>query len=185
MRFALLSTLLLIGSSTSFAVELTVVTERGFVRFTVPDEWKVLKTQTKPPVSALVFQIENPADAGTPHSTNVAVSLMDTSTEAGKAAASRIGKQFGAIAPKVDSENDWTVYTQRATQNGAQYAVVDATRNVADVVVSIRFAWPELPENAPNYNASLHAAMQNIRASVSGGMGLPPERPGEVVRRPQ
>jgi hypothetical protein len=150
MRSALLLTLLLLGSSVASAVELTVVTERGFVRFTVPDEWKVLTTQTKPPVSTLVFQVENPADAGTPHSTNVAVSLMDINTEAGKSAESRIGKQYGPIAPKVASDNGWTKYTQNASQSGAQYTIVDATRHVADVVISIRFAWPELPKNAPH-----------------------------------
>lgn len=185
MRFALLSTLLLLIGSAASAVELTVVTERGYVRFTVPDEWKLLKTQTKPPVSSLVFQVENPADAGTPHSTNVAVSLMNTNTEAGKSAASRIGRQHGPVAPKVVTEEGWTVYSQNATQNGAQYAIVDATRNVADVVVFIRFAWPELSGNAPNYSASLLATMQSMQASMSGGMGVPPERPGEVIRRPQ
>ncbi|WP_457424315.1 hypothetical protein [Roseateles sp. P5_E7] len=184
MRFFVLLAALAMASAPATAVELTVVTTKGYVRFEVPDEWTVLKAQTKPPVSALAFQIANPADEGTPHSTNVAVSLMDTKTEAGKKAASRIGVQYGSASPVVSQEGAWTLYSQGADQGGVRYQVVDAARDIADVVVSIRFAWPELPANGAGYNEAMRAALRGVQNSVSGGLGIPPPRPGEVIRRP-
>jgi hypothetical protein len=145
MRPLLILFSLLLGAPAAGAVELTLVTEKGYVRFSVPDEWAVLKAQTKPPVSAMAFQVANPADDGTPHSTNVVVSLFDTSTEQGKAAAARVGKPYGPVQPQVRTRGDWTVYSQSASQHGATYHIVDAVRNAADVVVLVRFAWPCCP----------------------------------------
>jgi hypothetical protein len=175
---------LALASAPSTAIELTVVTAKGYVRFEVPDEWTVLKAQTKPPVSALAFQISNPAGQGTPHSTNVAVSLTYTKTDSGKKAASRIGVQYGSATPSVSQEGAWTLYSQGADQGGVRYQVDDAKRDVAVVVVSIRFAWPELPANGSGYNEAMRAALRGVQNSVSGGFGIPPRRPGEVIRRP-
>ena len=183
MRFFFFAAALALASAPSTAVELTVVTAKGYVQFEVPDEWTVLKAQTKPPVSAVAFQISKPADQGTPHATNVAVSLIDTKTDAGKKAASRIGVQYGSATPLVIQEGAWTLYSQGADQGGVRYQVVDATRDIADVVVSIRFAWPELPANGSGYNEAMRAALRGVQNSVSGGLGIPPPRPGEVNRR--
>lgn len=184
MRNLFITTVLLLCGHIVSAVELTVVTAGGYVRFTVPDEWQVLNAQTKPPASALVFQIANPADNGTQHSTNVIVSLFDLNTEQGKAAMSRVGKQYGPDAPTVSTKEGWTVYTQTADQQGAKYTIVDAIRKAADVTVSIRFAWPALSNNPANYDRSMITAMQAVQKSVTGGLGAPPARPGEVIRRP-
>jgi hypothetical protein len=184
MRRVLFFAALALDSAAASAVELTLITSNGYVRFAVPDEWSVLKAQTKPPVSAMAFQVANPADEGTPHSTNVAVLLMDTKTEAGKKAASRIGAPVGTTPPAVSREGVWTLYSQSADQGSVRYQVVDATRDVADVVVSIRFAWPELPGNGSGYSEAMRAALRGVQASVSGELGMLPPRPGEIIRRP-
>ena len=79
--------------------EFAIRTTKGFVRFSVPDDWRVLSVQTKPPVSVATFQVGNPADEGTPHSTNVAVSLFHIGTERGQAAAAAVGRSYGPVAP--------------------------------------------------------------------------------------
>ncbi|MBL0726088.1 hypothetical protein [Piscinibacter sp. HJYY11] len=175
---------LLLCGHLAHAVELTVVTAGGYVRFNVPDDWQVLKAQTKPPVAAIVFQIANPADSGTPHSTNVIVSLFAMDTEQGKAAMSEVGKQYGPAVPTVRTQDGWTTHSQTTEQQGARYNVVDAVRKAADVTVSIRFAWPALPNNPANYDKSMIDAMQAVQRSVVGGFGVPPARLGEVIRRP-
>src|SRR3989344_1481023 len=122
MRKLLVTAALLLCGHITHAVELTVVTAKGYVRFTVPDEWQGLNAQTKPPLAAIAFQIPNSADDGTSHSTNV--------------------------------------------------------------TVSIRFAWPALLNNPTDYDKSMAVAMQAVQKSVAGGLGIPPARSGEVIRRP-
>jgi hypothetical protein len=182
MKYAL--ALLLCLSASAHAVEFTIVTVRGYVSFAVPDEWRVLTMQTKPPVSVAAFQVFNPADAGTRHSTNVAISVFDVESERGKQAMTIVGRRYGAQEPVVTSEGDWTVYSQQHDQGDMQYAVVDAKKQLADVVVAVRFAWPHLPNNPPQYDREMQEAFRSVLASVKGGLGRPAPREGEVIRRP-
>jgi hypothetical protein len=182
MRAPLAALTLILASSAVSAVELSIVTTKGYVRFNVPDDWRVLHMQTKPPVSVAAFQVLNPADDGTPHSTNVAVSLFHVDHEKGRVAADGLGKLHGSATPEVRGE--WTIYSQVRLQQGTKYSVVDATRSIADVVVLVRFAWPDLPNNPPGYDKQMHAAMAAVQASVTGGLGTVPMRDGEVIRRP-
>jgi hypothetical protein len=182
MRALLAVLVLLFASSAASAVELTIVTTKGYVRFSVPDDWRVLHMQTKPPVSVAAFQVSNPADDGTPHSTNVAVSLFHVEHEQGRLAADGLGKLHGTATPELQGE--WTIYSQVRLQQATKYTVVDAKRNIADAVVLIRFAWPTLPNNPPDYDKTMHAAMAAVQGSVTGGLGALPVRDGEVIRRP-
>ena len=183
MKYAL-ALLLCLNASAHAAVEFTIVTVRGYVSFAVPDEWRVLTMQTKPPVSVAAFQVLNPVDAGTPHSTNVAISLFDVESERGKQAATIVGRRYGAQEPVVTSEGGWTVYSQQHNQGGMRYTVVDAKKQLADVVVAVRFAWPHLPNNPPQYDREMQKAFRGVLASVKGGLGKPAPREGEVTRRP-
>lgn len=184
MRTLLAALVLLVTTSAANAVELTVVTTKGYVRFSVPDEWRVLRMQTKPPVSAAAFQIANPADDGTPHSTNVVVSLFHIDYEQGRLAAQRVGRPYGGVPVEATTQGEWAIYSQTPSQQGTKYTVVDATRTLADVVVLIRFAWPSLPNNPSGYDKSMRAALAAVQDSVSGGLGPPPVKDGEVIRRP-
>jgi hypothetical protein len=166
------------------SVELSVVTTKGYVAFTVPDDWRVLSAQTKPPVSALSFQVANAADEGTPHSTNVLIALFHIDFERGKQAADAPVRAYGSKEPVVATRDGWTVYAQEATQGGAEYVIVDAKRPIADVVAAVRVAWPRLAANAPDYDSRMRQAFDELLKSVSGGMGLPPQREGQVIRRP-
>jgi hypothetical protein len=170
--------------SLASATEFTVLTVKGYVRFTVPDEWQVLAMNTMPPVSVAAFQVENPADEGTPHSTNVAISLFHIETERGKAAVASVGKAYGPVPPSVSALDGWTIYTQQAEQQGVAYTIIDAKKAFADVIVGLRLAWPRLAANPQGYEQSMDGAFEALRRSVNSGLGVPEPRPGEVVRRP-
>lgn len=176
--------ILLLFAPLAHAVELTIVTTTGYVRFSVPDDWGVMAMQTKPPVSVAAFQVFNPADQGTPHSTNAAVTLYYPDTERGRTALSVIGRAYGNAPPSKSEVDGWTLYEQHPSQNGTAYTVLDAKKAVADVVVGIRLAWPELPNNPPDYNSTMRNSFEALRQSVSGGLGVPSSRQGEVIRRP-
>src|ERR1700724_1120688 len=58
-------------------VDLSLVTDNGWVQFTVGANWKVLKMDTKNPVRVALFQLSNPGEKGTPDSTNASVVLYE------------------------------------------------------------------------------------------------------------
>ena len=76
-------------------VEMKVVTPDGYVSFTVASDWKVLAMKTDLPVTASIFQLPNPADEGTPDSTNLVISIYDPKNPKGKDAIKLIGKGYG------------------------------------------------------------------------------------------
>src|SRR5258708_7813284 len=105
---------LVLLASTAEAVDLTIVTPKGYVTFTAGDDWPVIGTQTKMPVAAMAFQINDPADDDTPDSTNVAVNLYDHTTQEGREAMKAIGKKYGTAEPKILHINGWEVFDQQA-----------------------------------------------------------------------
>ena len=176
--------LLLFSSAAEAAVEFTVITPKGHVAFVAEDEWTVIATQPKLPVAVLAFQIKDAADEGTPHSTNVALSLYDPRTPKGREAMKGIGRGYGADPPKVSRVGDWQVFDQQAAQNGAVYTILDARREVADVTVSVRLAWPRLRGHARDHDSVMRDLFRRVLASVRGRLGPHEAKPGEVIRRP-
>lgn len=165
------------------AVEFSVVTTAGTVAFAVPDEWRVLSVQTKPPISTFAFQVPNAADEGTPHSTNVAVTLFHTEFERGREAADVPVRKYGPKDPKTDELDGWTIHTQEATQSDAQYVIVDAKKPVGDVVAAVRFAWPRLAANDSDYDEQMHAALSRLLKSMTAATGVPQQGFPETMVR--
>ncbi len=179
-----LASLALLAAVSAQAVELSVVTTKGYVALAVPDDWRVLSTQTRPPISAMAFQIFNAADEGTQHSTNVAVSFFHVDFDRGRQAAEAPVRAYGEREPTVEAVGGWTTYSQEATQGGVKYVIVDARRPFADVVAAVRIAWPKLAGNPPDYDVRMRSAFDTLLRSVSGGLGPLPQKEGQVIRRP-
>lgn len=173
-------------SSVANAVELKILTPGGHVAFTVPDEWRVLAMKTTPPVAVAAFQIPNQADEGTDESSNMVLNLYFTSTEEGRKKAKAAVKQYGLAAPKVEKFGEWTVYRQEPKDRPIPYTILDARRgNVADVDVGVRFAWPHLEKNPPDYDKRMEETLHGVLNSIHGGLGPYQPKPGEVIRRPE
>jgi hypothetical protein len=170
-------------ANTSPNVRFTIITTRGYVGFSVPKDWRVLSLQSKPPVATVAFLAPNSADEGTQDSTNVAISLIQSDTDQGKSALSRVGKSYeGAV--EASSHSGWDCYSQGAHQKKTSYTILDAKKSVADVVVSVRVAWPHLPKNPPSYDSDMRTLFESLLDAIDGNLGAYTTKPGEVVRRP-
>ena len=146
-------------------------------------DWRVIALQSKPPVAAAAFLAPNSADTGTPDSTNVAISLIQPDTDQGKSALSRVGKSFEGDV-EASTRSGWERYSQSAHQKKTTYTILDANKNVADAIVSVRVAWPHLLKNSPSYDADMKEVFESLLDAIDGNLGSYPIKPGEVVRRP-
>lgn len=184
-RYVLLFAGLLSAGAATADVELKIVTPKGRVAFTTADNWTVLEMQSKLPVAAAVFQLPNPADEGTPESTNLVLTLFEHGSEKEKTVFAAPVRQLGTAPPTTESFDGWTIYRQDATQGTTQYSIWDAKKEgVADVSASVRLAWPHLAKNPANYGERMERTFKAFLGSVRGGTGEYQPRDGEVVRRP-
>ncbi|UUZ55822.1 hypothetical protein LP419_10165 [Massilia sp. H-1] len=95
------------------STELTIITGNGSVSFVAEDNWPVLSMQTKLPVAAISFQLPNPADIDTPHSTSIALTLYDLKSEQGQRAFGAFPPPAGTMSKTVMKWGGWTVTRQR------------------------------------------------------------------------
>lgn len=166
------------------AADFTFITEKGYVTFSVGDNWRVLGMQPKPPISSAIFQIENAADNGTPDSTNLAITLYDPNSPKAKDASAKIGRQFGEKPATIETKGDWTIYRQEALQNDTVYSILDARREIADVVVGVRLAWPHLPNNSPSHGIDMEGTFDLVRQAIRGTIGTYTSKENDQIFRP-
>ena len=172
------------ASAASAETELKIVTAKGYVAFVAGDDWPVQQMQTKMPVAMAVFQVPNPADEGTPDSTNLIVQFFEHGSEQEKTVYAAAVKQYGSTAPVVESFKGWTLHRQEALQDETLYSIWDAKRgDIADVSTSVRLAWPHLASNSADYAAQMERIFTTFLDSVWGGLGEYKPREGEVLRR--
>jgi hypothetical protein len=165
-------------------VDLSVVTTKGYVTYTVGGKWKVLSMQTKAPKTSAIFQIKNPADEGTPESTNFCILTFETDSRDATATFEKIVARRRAEKSTRGEHGAWEVFSRNAMRGKTPYQARDAVRDIPGAHVLITFAWPRLPRNPPQYDAKMEATFFAILDSVKGGLGPKPRTGGEVVRRP-
>lgn len=170
----------------SAAVEMNIVTNKGFVAFAVGDDWVVISMQSRLPIAAAAFQIPNPADHGTADSTNLALMLYDKRSKRARALFDAPVTEPGSLSFRTEHVADWAVCRQDVLQGSTRYTILDAKRaGIADVLVKVRLAWPRLESNSETYDADMESTFRNFLASIRGTKGeyVPP--PDATVRRPQ
>jgi hypothetical protein len=173
-----------VASTTPSGTEFKIITPKGFVAFSVGNEWPVIAMQPKLPVAAAGFQIPNPADEKTSASTNLAITLYDEATAKGREALAAVGRTYGQQPPTIDHRNNWTTYAQESKQGDTLYTVIDGKSKIADVAVAIRLAWPHLANNARDYDKQMKALFQRVLESIHGNVGPYKPQPNDVIRRP-
>lgn len=184
MKALILFTILGFASSCVNAVELKIITEKGYVAFTVNDDWQVIGMQTKPPVSVAGFQIPNTADDNTDDSANMAISIFHVEYHKAVEALKKVGQRYGSVDPKIEKFKDWAVYRQQVNQGETTYSILDAKKDVAGVAVGVRLAWPHLANNPPSYNSDMELTFHAVLDSIHGEIGPYKPKGGEVFRRP-
>jgi hypothetical protein len=182
--FAGLLLMLLCQAATAMTT-LGIITNGGSVSFDVDDDWVVGPTQTKTPMALMAFQLPNTADNGTPDSTNLIIVVYDEQSDAARAKYEQVPNQYGE-KPTADAWNGWTMYRQEAKQGQTSYTILDAKRSDvgADVMVSVRLAWPHLSGNSPSYDQEMEQRFHAFLESVVGKKGPYVPKDGEVIRRP-
>ena len=122
---------------------------------------------------------------GTSDSTNLILQLFERGSEKEKTVYEAPVRQYGAKPPVVESFDGWKIYRQEGSQGDTVYSVWDAKKSgVADVSLSVRLAWPHLPNNSPHYAAEMEKTFRAFLTSISGGIGEYKSREGEVLLRP-
>jgi hypothetical protein len=171
------------ASTTPTGTDFKIITPKGFVAFSVENEWPVIAMQSKLPIAAVGFQIPNPADQNISDSTNLAVTLYDEATAKGREALSAVGRAYGK-PPTISRRSNWTIYAQESKQGETIYTVLDGTSKVADVAVAIRLAWPHLSKNAREYDKQMKAVFERVLDSIHGGLGPYKRQANDVIRCP-
>ena len=160
-----------------------VITTKGWVSYAVNSSWKVLSMQTKPPQTAALYQIPNPADETTPDSTNITIMTFETNSSD---ATSNFNKYVkNVLSPEKHTKyKEWDFYTQEGKQGDTDYFIRDAARTVPGAYVVVRLAWPRLKQNPKNYDSDMEATFRSVLDSVEGGIGQMPKKEGAVIRNP-
>jgi hypothetical protein len=187
MRTLIAFALLALASQTPAHADVNtkIVTPKGYVAFTVGDDWKVVQLQSKTPVATAVYQLPNPADEKTAESTNVVLILYDLSTERGKRRFDMPLPTYGENQPAGNQFDGWTVFRQTGIQNDIEYTILDARREkVGDVAATVRVAWPHLAGNAKGFDENMEKTFRSFLASVRGHDGPAAQGSDEVMHRP-
>lgn len=171
-------------SKPSDRVVFTIVTTKGYVRFAAGADWTVLTMQSRLPNTASVFQIPDPADQGTPDSTNIIISLHSPGDPKADQAIAKIGASYGGPVQQ-EVYKDWTVFRQSADQRSTPYTILDAKATCGDVVCGVRLAWPHLANHSADYDGKMEMLFHDVLDSVTAGIGTYQPRDDEVVRRPE
>ena len=163
-------------------VDLSLVTDNGWVQFTVGANWKVLKMDTKNPVRVALFQLSNPGEKGTPDSTNASVVLYEIDSPEAAAGFSRVHQKYAKGSKS--RIGAWEVFKSDVKQANTSYSGRVGFRDIADVHISVVFAWPHLPKNSATYDSEMEQTFVGILNSVNGALGKYPKEKGGVLRRP-
>jgi len=162
---------------------LGVVTTNGWVSFSVCNDWKVSKMQTKSPTTLFVFRIPNPADEKTPDATSLVVMTFETGSPDATASYKQLVDSLRAQAKRSKYKN-WNFYTRDVKQGDTIYTFLDGVRKVPGAYVVVRLAWPHLKQNPPNYGDEARKDLNDVLDSVDGGLGKLPDNGAEVYRPP-
>jgi hypothetical protein len=171
MRAWIGSALLMLGSLAPAQADVgqKIATPKGYVAYTVGDDWKVVQLQSRTPVATAVYQVPNPADEKTSESTNVVLILYDLSTDRGRRRFNIPLPTYGDDKPAESTLNGWAVFRQTGMQNEVEYTILDARRDqVGDMAATVRVAWPHLPGNAKGYDEQMEKTFRSFLASVQG-----------------
>jgi len=174
MRVFVQVTLLLVAAFAvaSDYVEFTIV-ER--IKFSVAAEWPVIANKSSAERTLFAFQIPNSADAETSDSTNLSITSSYLKEAQDRDAFEKKPPSTDPRAQEKKFAKGWRCAAFSASQKSTstQYAIWDCSRIVADCGVSVRIAWPHLPQNPPDYDKQMQSVLSDFLASVGPSKSLP------------
>jgi hypothetical protein len=164
----------LLADSRLFAtnkVEFSIVAR---VKFAVPADWKVISSKSDAEITVFAFQIPNPADEGTPDSTNLAFIASHLKDPAARSAFEKKASRREPNAKDKKLVDKWSCTSFSGKQGTTTYEAWDCYRIVGECGVYVRIAWPHLPKNPPDYDKDMEAALEEVLKSVAPSPNVPP-----------
>lgn len=149
------------------AADIVTFTIVGRVQFSVPGDWVVIASKSGGTRTTFAFQIKNPADEGTPDSTNLAVNSYYLKDHNAKDA---FDKRRSSQDPKAHTKeltDNWECSTFSALQDTTSYEDWDCFRTINECGVFVRMAWPHLPKNPPDYDDQMKTALVDVLRSFA------------------
>lgn len=170
MRYLFTLFLGLLAITAGQAADNEIFLDNGDLRISAPSDWVILAHSPTGNRTVIAFQLfTNPAEVGTPNSTNLAISTFafkdPESTQA-----------FSAPLTKRTQDTTttreyavWSIREWQGDQNGAKYQIQDArtTNKTLNIGIHVRLAWPILPDNPPGYEDSMNAVLKTVLDSIS------------------
>jgi hypothetical protein len=161
--------------------EFSLVTARGWVRFTAGADWAVLSMDTKTPLKTALFQVGE-ANPETSDATGVAIILFQMDSKQASDAFSAAREK--ATTSEKSRLGQWEIFKADRKKGDTMYTIWTAFRDIADVHMTVRWGWPHLSKNPPNYSSEMERAFQDLLKSITGEIGNYQRRQNEVIRRP-
>ncbi len=160
--------------------EFTLITAHGWVRFSVSSDWSVVSMNTKAPLKTALFQISTGANEQNPTGIAVFLAQID-SKEASDAFAASHEKAASGEKSRFDQ---WEMFKAGRKQGDTMYSIQTAFRDIADVHIWARLAWPHSSKNSASYDSEMGKTFETLLKSFSGELGNYQRRNDEVIRRP-
>lgn len=149
---------------------LSIVTSRGYVFYPVGDDWKVVVMETKPPKTAAVFQIPNPADVSAKHVTNLMILTFETNSDSATATFHQMVQRWARESQSRAKYKNWALYNQETMESATSYSLRGACGRVSGANVLVRVVWPHLKGNAKGYDAQMQQTFRMALDSIEGGI---------------
>lgn len=163
---------------------------QGEIPFRFESNWHILAGTPKPPISSILFELPDPADVGTPESTNLEILRFDLSSPKARAAQEKLLSIFNKNEKIVQRSprgttvreaygiemkmNNWRIHRRKAIQrikkNGlkpVRYQINEAYTVIHGNGLYVLLSWPVLPKNSPSYDTTMNqdfgALLHSIR----------------------
>jgi hypothetical protein len=158
---------ILVASAALCAGDRVVFSIYARIQFSVPSDWLVISSKSDTVNTVFAFQIPNPAEEGTPDSTNLVIVASDLKQPGAKTAFEKKASNPEQKAQKRKLADHWGCSSFSATQGSTEYEIWDCFRSVTDCGVYVRAAWPHLPKNPPEFDKTMGTRLAELLNSVA------------------
>jgi hypothetical protein len=158
---------ILLASAALCAEDRVVFSIYARIQFSVPSDWLVISSKSDAVNTVFAFQIPNPAEEGTPDSTNLVSVASDLKQPGAKTAFEKKASNPEQKAEKRKLSGHWRCSRFSATQGSMEYEIWDCFRTVTNCGVYVRAAWPHLPKNPPEYDKTMETRLTQVLNSVA------------------
>ena len=172
MRIRTLCFLLIIIAAAAFSqaaeTRRLLTTAKGWVRYVLGSDWKVVHMQRRPPQATAQFTKLNPASADSAFAATLTISTFQTQWPEASAKYNQFVNSIGGVK---SISGPWTVCRSGLHYLDRYYFNRTAYRDIADAHLIVTLGWFRLPRNGSQYDNDMEATFRSLLASISGGLG--------------